>query len=560
MSGRTRRWNGWGFVGEEVDFPAGARAWLSERLGNGEPLSCRSEEDVEVPAALPLPEFECEVRADREARLHHACGQSFADLVALRAGQIAGFPDAVLLPADAPEVVGALETAARAGVAVIPRGGGTSVVGGVTVTPHERPAVVLSLARLDRLEALDRVSLLASFGAGTTGPQVEGALAHVGLRLGHEPQSFELSTVGGWIATRSAGHRSTGVGKIEDLVAGLEVATARGLWKLPPQPASAAGPELRRLLAGSEARAGVITSATLRVRDVPASEDGAVVLFPSWESGVSACRDLLQSQVPLEVLRLSDVTETEFGRAILELSPIVRRASRWLLGRPRWRSASSLLLGWAGDARQVRQARGAALALCRRHDGLSVGRSGWRRWRHERFRHPYLRDALLDHGWGVDTLETATPWRALPSLHVEVGKALEEAAQGLGVRVATLCHLSHAYRDGASLYFTFFWPMAAGRELDQWAELKAAATEALLQAGGTLSHHHGVGSMHARYLEREIGECGVRALRALAGALDPEGILNPGVLVPRTTGIDRRQGSAAHVPVAAPPVPAEGER
>ncbi|NWG00597.1 MAG: FAD-binding oxidoreductase [Thermoanaerobaculaceae bacterium] len=531
MARGERRWNGWGFEGESVSLPATAVRWLEARVGRGAPLSAVPETTVTVPPPRPLPPFSSAVASDAATRLRHACGQSFLDLLALRSGDVAAFPDAVLFPTSAEAIVADLGRAAEAGVAVVVRGGGTSVVGGVSLQRSDRPSVVLSLDRLRGLVALDPVSRLATFRAGTTGPEVEAALAGEKLRLGHEPQSFELSTVGGWVATRSAGQRSTGVGKIEELVAGVELAGAGGVWRLPPQPASAAGPELRRLVVGSEGRLGVITAVTLRVRPLPQHENGVTVLFPTWEEGMAACRAILQGGLPVEVVRLSDEEETSFGQSLLELSMPARVVSRWLLSRRRFRRACALLLGWAGSAEEVAEAESRCATVWRAHSGLGVGRSGWRRWRAERFRHPYLRDHLLEAGWGVDTLETAATWSGLAALYASVRRALAAAGEALGVPVAVLCHLSHAYRDGASLYFTFLWPLEPGREREQWQQCKGAATRAILEARGTLSHHHGVGCLHAPYLEREVGRQGLAVLRATAAALDPAGCLNRGVLL-----------------------------
>ncbi len=531
MTGQTRRWNGWGFDDVTFTLPDVARGWLSCRLGDGEAMTAVDEADVAVPDARPVGDLGAAVVSNPAQRLRHACGASLPDLVALRTGTVAAFPDAVAFPETACEVAAVLRAAAATGVRVVVRGGGTSVVGGVTVAPDDRPVVVLSLERLSGLTSLDPVSRLAGFAAGTLGPAVEAALAPHGLRLGHEPQSFELSSVGGWVATRSAGQRSTGIGKIDELVAGLEVATADGLWRLPAQPASAAGPELRRLVLGSEGRFGVVTEATLRVRPLAPYEDGVVVLMPAWESGVTACRELVQGGVPIEVLRLSDPTETSFAQTLIHLSPVAARVSRLLFRTTRFREGCALLLGWAGTPGEVRSARLAAAEIWRAHGGLAVGRGGWRRWRNDRFHHPYLRDTLLGEGWGVDTFETAATWSDLPALHAGVRAALDEAGRSSGLGVAVLCHLSHAYADGASHYFTFLWPLRAGRAVADWRVLKEAATRGLLTAGGTLTHHHGVGTMHAPYLADEIGQHGLRVLRAVAAASDPAATLNPGVLL-----------------------------
>ncbi len=540
MPERERRWNGWGVAGERFSVPDAAHAFLAERLGSGDPLPAVPEGEVKLPPSRPLPPLPLPAATDDGSRLRHACGSSLPDLVALRTGMIAAYPDAVCAPDTPDQVVELLRVAAAGGVTVIPRGGGTSVTGGVTVAAGDRPVVVLSLERLRGVISVDAASQLARVRAGTLGPELEAALAPRGLRLGHEPQSFEFSSVGGWVATRSAGQRSTGVGKIDDLVAGLEVATEAGLWRLAAQPASAAGPELRRLLIGSEGRFGVITEATLRLRPLPEREDGVAVLLPGWAAGVDVCRALLQGGVPVETMRLADPEETRFGMTLAALSPLAARASRVLFGLRRYRNGCLLLLGWAGDTQGMTLTEQIAARLWRAAGGFGLGRAGWRRWRADRFRHPYLRDELLAAGWGVDTLETAAPWSGLEAVYAAVREALARAAAALGMRAVVGCHLSHAYRDGASLYFTFLWPLAHGREIAQWSAIKSAATDALLAAGGTLSHHHGVGSIHAPYLEREVGRTGVAALAALARALDPHAVLNPGVLLPRTTNHEPR--------------------
>jgi len=542
MTSRIRRWNGWGWEGEFAALPPLAGQWLAERVGTGTPLAVREERELELPPPRPLPELGVAVETGDAVRLRHAAGQSFPDLVALRSGRGLQLPDGVVTPATAEECCEVLRRAGEAGVKVVIRGGGTSVVGGVTVAAAV-PTVVLSLNGLRGLVDLDRESQLATFRAGTLGPEVEAALTPHGLRLGHEPQSFELSTVGGWVATRSAGQRSTGVGKIEDLVAGLQVATSSGVWRLPPLPASAAGPELRRLLAGSEGRLGVLTEATLRVRPIPEREEGVTVQFPCWSDGVAACRELLQSGCPVEVLRLSDERESELALRMAHLPGLLRRMGSWVARIPRFASPCLLLLGWTGSEGDVDAARRRAAEVWRAHRGLALGGFGWRSWRRERFRHPYLRDALLDEGIGVDTLETAAPWSALGGIYERVGEALHGAAGELGVRAAVLCHLSHAYRDGASLYFTFFWSLAAGQELAQWAAFKRAATDALMVSGATLSHHHGVGTLHGPWLEREVGGHGRAVLEAAAGAVDPGGVLNPGVLVGKHQDLRDTEGA-----------------
>jgi alkyldihydroxyacetonephosphate synthase len=402
----------------------------------------------------------------------------------------------------------------------------------VNVPGDDAPVVTLALDALSGLEALDAASGLATFGAGTPGPGIEAALAERRFTLGHFPQSWELSTLGGWIATRASGQESLGYGSIQGLVAGLDLVAPEGRLDLPPLPASAAGPDLRQLAAGSEGRLGVITRATVRVRPKPETLQVRGTLLPTWEAGLAASRELLQQGVPLTLLRLSDEPETEVAMALglarhAAVAPLV---SRWLRLRGVAQNACLMLYGAAGEARDVRRSLGEARSLLGRHGAVGLGASPGRRWLADRFRHPYLRDALLDLGIATDTLETAAPWSRLPELASRVRAALVSVP---GLRAAVLCHVSHPYRDGASLYFTFFFgcPGDPDEAIARWAMLKRAATSAILAGGGTLSHHHGVGSWHAPWLEEEVGEAGVRLLRAASASLDPRGILNPHVLL-----------------------------
>ena len=443
-------------------------------------------------------------------------------------------PDAVARPADAAELRALLSAAGRHGLVLVPRGGGTSVTGGVNVPHRGAPAVTVDLARLSGLEELDETSGLATFGAGTTGPGIEAALGERGFTLGHFPQSWELSTLGGWIATRSAGQESLGYGRIEALVAGLEVAAPAGDLVIPALPASAAGPDLRQLVLGSEGRLGVVTRATVRVRPRPEETRLEAALVPGWEGGAAAARELVQAGVPLTLLRLSDAAETEVAMAVgLGAGFLGRLVRGWLRLRRVGEGSCLLLLGAAGSPEAVDASLETARALLRPQVAVWLGARPGRRWLADRFRHPYLRDGLLDCGYATDTFETAAPWSRLEGLYGAVRRAFRDAA-GKGEReVPLLCHLSHPYRDGASLYFTFFFrcPGDPDAAVARWADLKRRATEAVASAGGTLSHHHGVGSWHAPWYPREAGELGCRALGRLARELDPNRILNPHVLL-----------------------------
>jgi len=511
-------------------------AWLEQHLGTS--LGAFPAFDLArlaAPAPRALPELAGSVSHDALDRLVHARGQGLTDLLRLRSGSVPALPDAIARPRDAAEVETILQRCSTAGIRVVPWGGGTSVTGGVNVVPGDAPVVSLDLERLVGLDDFDRTSGLATFGAGTTGPAIETALAKHGFTLGHFPQSWELSTLGGWAATRASGQESLGYGDIQDIVAGLELIAPRGRLALPAYPASAAGPDLRQFVVGSEGRLGVITRASVRVRPRPQSVQVAALLLPSWHDGLEGARALLQADVPLSLLRLSDEPETEVAMAV-GLSGhrwAARLAQSWLRLQGIRRYGCLMLCGAAGEELHVRGAIESARAVLRRHGGVSLGMRPGQRWLADRFRHPYLRDALLDIGIATDTLETAAPWARLPELADGVRLALSSALASENEATAVLCHVSHPYRDGASLYFTFFFRCPTDPEpaIARWARLKRAATEAVVKAGGTLSHHHGIGSWHAPWFKHEAGEAGVQLIRSAAATLDPTGILNPHVLL-----------------------------
>jgi alkyldihydroxyacetonephosphate synthase len=532
---QLRRLGGWGFEGECYPPSAPLLAWLEERIGRSSPFPTLEESRAATPSPRRVPELDAALSQEDETRLRHARGQGLTDLIRVRSGTQPALPDAVVRPGDAAEVEQVLQRCAGDGVRVIPWGGGTSVTGAVNVLPGRDTTISLDLGRLVGLEQLDEESGVARFGAGTLGPQIEASLAERGFTLGHFPQSFELSSLGGWIASRASGQESLGYGSIQDLVAGLDLVAPAGRLELPSLPATAAGPDLRQLVTGSEGRLGIVTHASVRVRRRPERTLVEAALLPGWLRGLEAARDLLQQGVPLTLLRLSDEPETEVAMTLglsrhSRAAPFVRG---WLRLRGVAERACLVLYGAAGDRDATRDGLGLARALLGRHGGVSLGASPGRRWLADRFRHPYLRDALLDIGIATDTLETAAHWSRLPDLAARVRGALEAALEPEGERTAVLCHVSHPYRDGASLYFTFFFrvPRDPDAAVKRWAVLKRRATAAILEAGGTLSHHHGVGAWHAPWLQREIGERGVGILRAAAATLDPNGILNPNVLL-----------------------------
>jgi alkyldihydroxyacetonephosphate synthase len=533
------RWWGWGEDGHDPLLPDAATLLLESQLGvvAGPPRGPVALEDVRLPEPrLPAPLRERltdllgaeHVRDDRAARVGHALGRSYPDLIRLRSGDGSSAPDLVVHPGSAEQVAAVLAACAEARAAVVPFGGGTSVVGGVEPLAADfAGAVSLDLGRLNELGGIDRTSLTARLGAGMLGPDVERRLGEEGLTLGHFPQSFEFSTVGGWVATRSAGQASSGYGRIDELVEGLRFVAPAGEIDLRDGPASAAGPELSELLVGSEGVLGVVCEATVRVRPAPRQQRYEGWSFRSFAEGCEALRVLVQEDAAPDVARLSDEAETGLNFAV---GPVGRgeRVVRRYLRMAGHEHGCIAIVGFEGSDEDVERRRMRAAALLRGGGGLSLGRKPGEAWRHGRFAGPYLRDELLGRGVFVDTLETATSWSNLEALYEAVGAALRRA---LGPTSLVMCHVSHLYRSGASLYFTFF----ARQEEDalgQWRTVKHTASQAIVEGGGTITHHHGVGRDHLPWMRAEVGELGLELLRAAKSRLDPAGVMNPGKLLP----------------------------
>jgi alkyldihydroxyacetonephosphate synthase len=535
------RWWGWGVDGHDAPLPKAAAALLRDELGaGGERVLPPALERVELPApalAAPARAGLAEavgaehVRDDRLSRVAHAAGRSYPDLVRLRSGHGLAGPDAVVYPADHDEVAAVLALCARESLAVIPFGGGTSVVGGVEpLRGGLDAAITLDLARLTGLTALDAPSQLATFAAGTTGPELERLLGARGFTLGHVPQSFEFSTVGGWAATRSAGQASTGYGRIDELVVALRAATPSGELRSIPVPASAAGPDLRELLLGSEGAFGVITEVMLRVRPRPAEQRYDAYSLPGFAAGTEALRQLEQAGAAPDVARLSDEEETRISLALASHPAATRALRAYIRGRGQ-RAGCLTILGFDGEPAQVARRRAHARAILRRHGAIALGTAPGAAWAKGRFHGAYVRDELMSRGVLADTLETATTWTALGDVHRDVAAALRGALAGRGTPAVVMCHVSHLYPTGASLYFTYLARQQGGAELEQWRAAKTAASKAIASAGATITHHHAVGTDHAPWLRAEIGDLGLAALRAVKAQLDPAGVMNPGKLL-----------------------------
>jgi alkyldihydroxyacetonephosphate synthase len=529
-----RRWNGWGDEAIEYPVPATAARFLEQRIGAAPRIPPARLADVL--AAVPKSRLPRHALVDREpeTRLRHARGQSLPDWIAMRSGRPGVVPDGVAYPTTRDDVRALLGYAAQAGVTLIPYGGGTSVVGHVNPSGGDVPVLTVSMARMSGLLAFDETSQLATFGAGAPGPDLEAQLRARGFTLGHFPQSFEYSTVGGWVATRSSGQQSLGYGRIERLFAGGRLEAPAGTLELPPFPASAAGPDLREIVLGSEGRLGLITEATVRISPLPARERFYAVFLPTFDDGVTAVRALVQARVPLSMLRLSTAVETETTLRLAGHERLIQALERVLAMRGAGPEKCMLLLGFTGRRSLVTAARKDAVAIAGEHRGVRAGGAVvGKQWQRSRFRVPYLRNALWDAGYAVDTLETATRWSQLPQLVRAVESALAGALADGGERVHVFTHLSHFYPDGASLYTTYLFRLASDPDetLRRWQTLKTAASRAIVGHGGTISHHHGIGTDNAPWLAAEKGELGMQVLRDLCARFDPAGLMNPGKLV-----------------------------
>jgi len=528
-----KRWNGWGLETTSLPLPASARAFLVDKLGASQAWPDATLEQVcrQVSAsrlaAHPL------IQTDAVERVRHARGQSLPDWIALRSGQIPAFPDGVAYPTSDAEALALLTYARDTGAKLIPYGGGSSVVGHINPIPGDAPTLTVDMTRLDKLLTLDETSYLATFEAGVFGPQLEAQLRERGYRLGHYPQSFECSTLGGWVAARSSGQQSYYYGRIEDLLAGAHIETPLGALDLPPHPASAAGPDVRQMVLGSEGRLGLITRATVRVRRVPETESFHAIFFRDWDSGVNAMRALAQSAAPISMLRLSDADETETTLKLAGHERLVAWAERGLRLAGYGAERCLLIFGVTGERASTQRAIQTVVDEARDYGGLPVGETIGKRWQKTRFLNPYLRNTLWETGYAIDTLETAMTWTNVKSAATSIKAALRDGLADVDERVLVFAHLSHVYSSGASIYVTYLYRRVADPEkmLRWWDTLKTAASRAIVAHGGTISHQHGVGTDHAPYLEAEKGRLGMVALKTLCETFDPDQIMNPGKLL-----------------------------
>ena len=525
------KWDAWGDPREAKPLSEGIQSLLKQALGvegstvvELEPGQVRLRPSALSPAdrdgltAIVGAEY-CSV--DDRGRLLRAGGKSTLDLLRRKDSGVQDAPDAVLLPGDDHEIAALLHYCAQRSIAVVPFGGGTSVVGGLDPIRGEFKAVVsLDLRRLNQLHALDEISGEADLGAGLTGPEAERLLGERGFSLGHFPQSFQFATIGGFAATRSSGQDSAGYGRFNDMVRGLRTVTPAGVLDLGRAPESAAGPDLRQLLIGSEGVFGIITRVRVRVHPVPEATRYEAWTFGDFATGADALRAVVQTGTGPTVIRLSDEAETGVNLATTES-----------IGEQQVTGGCLAITVFEGTEAHVESRHAETRALLQARGGTSLGEAPARAWEHGRFGAPYLRDSLLSAGALCETLETATNWSNVPTLKAAVTEALTSSLAESGTPALVLCHISHVYPTGASLYFTVVAGQR-GNAIEQWRKAKTAASDAMMRTGATITHHHAVGADHRPWMRDEVGDLGVAVLRAVKATLDPAGILNPGKLIP----------------------------
>ena len=551
------KWWGWGHSDFEFPMDKKPLMWpfLQKMVGitrdvKTPPVS-RAQIKLEAPrlnsafmAALGTALKPEQYTSNEDERLLHSYGKSYNDLVRVRRGQIDRAPDLVVLPNQHSDVESVVKLCHDHNVCLIPFGGGTNIVGAVDpMDRSQRMIVSLDTRNMNRILSLDPVSLTAVIEAGALGPKLEADLEARGYNLGHYPDSFQHSTLGGWLATRSAGMQSDAYGKIEDMMVCVKLVTPAGTLVTREVPASSAGPDLNRVVCGSEGTLGVITEATMRIHKSPPVKDYRGFLFKTFQDGVDACRECAQNGISPSMIRLQDTGETELAFCLKSpktgLNGFIQNQLKKVIKAKGYTHPCIMVVGFEGDAASIKPARDQAFEIFKKYQGFPLGKSVGATWYADKFNVPYLRDYVMDFGCMCDVSETSAVWTKVVPLYNEVIKSIKQQfkdeQKGLGY---VGCHISHTYKTGACLYFTYGALQVPGKEMEQYANYKRIVTNAIMRTGGTVSHHHAVGYEHLPWMKEEVSETGLKALRSLKAALDPKTILNPGKLIPEEDSLE----------------------
>jgi alkyldihydroxyacetonephosphate synthase len=544
------KWWGWG--DPKMSFPMdnkpGLWPWIRDKVGLTDERKSPPVERNRIQLNKPhlnanfCNELEKIIRSDQilsddEERLLHAYGKSYPDLLRVRRGEVEQAPDLVLLPETHDDVEKIVAAAHTHNICLIPFGGGTNIVGGVNpLEKTKRMIVTLDMRRMNRILSIDHYSMTATIQVGILGPKLEKDLQSHNLSLGHYPDSFEYSTLGGWLATRSAGMQSDAYGKIEDMVVSLRLVTPSGTIQTRPVPASSAGPDLNQVVVGSEGVLGVITEATMKVHSNPEVKDYRGYLFPTFEDGVNAIYECVQKGIPPSMIRLQDSGETELAMNMKArkkgLPALIQMPVKNYLTMKGYTSPCIMIIGFEGDSKTVKYSGMEAFRILRRHKGFPLGKSVGKTWYVDKFNVPYLRDFVMDFGCMVDVSETSALWSNVIPLYRNVISAVKEKFNSEYGKGYVGCHISHTYSTGVCLYFTYAAKQIPGDELKQYYDYKKTITDTIMKSGGTLSHHHAVGYEHIQWMKEELSPTGIQTLHAIKSSLDPKGIFNPGKLIP----------------------------
>ena len=556
---RHMKWWGWGHEDVTFDDSTKPELWpyLKRELGVDEirwekPVAF---EDVTLPeqknneaflAAIGAGLGEGQVVDDKKSRLVHAAGKSFRDLWLMRHGQVQFAPDCVVYPDTEEDVALVVRAAHEHGVVLVPFGGGSNIAG--CLVPSDRGGrmvVSLDMCRMHRVLEVDRYSLTARIQPGVYGQHLEDQLAEHGVTLGHFPDSFLHSTLGGWVATRSAGMQSDIYGKIEDMVISLRMVTPSGTIITRTVPKSSNGIDIKHLCIGSEGILGVITEVVVQVHHKPEKEDWYGWLFPDFTSGLDAIHECHRGDCMPTVTRLNDPKKTALSFAFKHpktgIKDKIAKAFKWYIGNVKkidFNQCCLMVVKYEGTPQAFNRIKNRVTAIYKKHRGVCLGAEPGRSFAKVKFDFPHLRDYVMDRSIMADVSETATTWDNLRTLHESGLADVEQAIKDTGVDAWVGCHLSHSYRTGASLYFTFGCLQREGREIEQYLYVKKAAEDAFMKNGGTLSHHHAVGTEHLPWVEEDLSPTGLKAVKALKAGLDPNDIMNPGKIIPSEKPID----------------------
>ncbi|MBB1483210.1 FAD-binding oxidoreductase [Tessaracoccus sp. MC1865] len=478
------------------------------------------------------------VQTDDETRVVHAFGKGVRDLVRVRRGQLGRVPDVVLYPGTQREVERLVDAVVDADAVLIPFGGGSNIVAALEAMPGEsRQVVSVNLGRMNKVLEIDEVSGLAHIQAGVFGPDMEDQLQARGWTLGHHPDSFVWSTLGGWIATRSSGMQSDKYGDIADITRGLTMVMPGQVLTLRPLPSTSSGPSVREMVLGSEGRLGVITSAWVNVHRVPEVREIQAYFYATYADGLKACREIVESDAEVMMARVSDALETEYimanGKKGSKVSSLISKGIKKLMEQKGWDLSQIAMsfVGFEGSASHVRYLKGIVGKIVRNNGGMGVGKGPGALYDQKKYDTPYLRDFMLDHGLVCDVSETTTPWAFAEQIHTNATDAFYQVMDDLGLRGVVFCHLSHSYHSGACQYFTFAINDDSESNLVTYDLAKRAIQQAFMDNHGTVSHHHGVGEEHSPWMEQDISPAGVFIQSKLFDGVDPGRNFNPGKIV-----------------------------